>query len=240
VSAYTVHVFGIETRVVSFDGGTYFVPQYAAHRPVSRAIAAQRYSEPELHQLVGRVFDRYPGSSMIHAGTFFGDMLVSFSRAAGTLYAFEPVIENYLLARQVVEVNQLGNVALYHAGLGAAPGPAAVVTHDAADGNHRGGGSKVVESGGDGVSQCISLLTVDGFALDDLAMLQLDVEGFEYEVLRGAVRTIEALRPVIVVEDFRNNCGPLLESLGYRDRAKIAARNRMWLTDDRAKDLGYD
>ena len=95
-------VFGLDTTVVRFDGSVYYVPNYADHRPVAQKILGRRYVEPALHDLVQAVMARRPGS-MISAGTFFGDMLPSFSgKTPELVYAFEPVIENYLLAREVV------------------------------------------------------------------------------------------------------------------------------------------
>jgi len=116
-------VFGIATKVVRFDGSVYFVPNYAAHRPVAQNILNKHYEAPGLHRLVQQVMTAKPGS-MISAGAFFGDMLPSFSRKTpGLVYAFEPVIANYLFARAIVAANDLRNVVLLHAALGAEPGP---------------------------------------------------------------------------------------------------------------------
>ena len=113
-------VFGNETTVVRFNNAEFYVPDYARHRPVAQTVLDGRNVSPALHQFVGRLLEARPGS-MVHAGTFFGDMLSSFSRKTpGVVYAFEPVVENYLLARAVVETNHLGNVLLMHSGLGAA------------------------------------------------------------------------------------------------------------------------
>ena len=80
---------------------------------------------------------------MLHAGTFFGDMLPSFSRKTpGLVYAFEPVLENYLLAHQVTERNDLDNVLLFHAGLAEHARPGRVETRGPV--RHRGGTAFVV------------------------------------------------------------------------------------------------
>lgn len=42
---------------------------------------------------------------------------------------------------------------------------------------------------------------IDDFNLDDCDMIQLDVEGYEYNVLEGAVETISRCKPIIMVED---------------------------------------
>lgn len=46
----------------------------------------------------------------------------------------------------------------------------------------------------------VVVLRLDSFLIDDVDALLLDVEGYEPEVLRGALGTIAASRPVILIE----------------------------------------
>jgi FkbM family methyltransferase len=223
-------VFGMKKKTIRFDDAVYFVPAYAAHRPVAQLILQERYESPWLHRLVKTVMTRRPGS-MVHAGTFFGDMLPSFSRKTpGTVYAFEPVIENYIFSRAVVQENQLENVALLHAGLGEKHGIALIETM--AGRRHRGGASTVVSDPNEPLQcpQRTPLLTIDQLDIEDLSLIQLDVEGFELSVLKGAADTIRAQQPVIVIEDDRNNCGGFLNELGYSEAARIG-RDHLYLTE---------
>lgn len=225
--------FGIRTAVVRFDGAVYYVPRYGAHRPVARRILREAYAAPSLHELVATVMSRRPGS-MVHAGTFFGDMLPSFSRKTrGTVYAFEPVLENYLLARTATIENDLQNVILMHAGLGTAPGLARIETRGPH--RHRGGSSQIIANPHRHTFrvQPVSLVSIDQFAIADLSLIQLDVEGYELPVLQGAVESIRKHQPVIVVEDDRNNCGEFLRELGYAEVAR-AGRDHVYLTESGA------
>tara|TARA_R110000868_G_scaffold411243_1_gene702510 strand:- start:3639 stop:4289 length:651 start_codon:yes stop_codon:yes gene_type:complete len=56
-------------------------------------------------------------------------------------------------------------------------------------------GAAQVESGG-----IIPVHRIDNLGLDACDLLQLDIEGFEHEALRGAAQTIEMHRPVICLE----------------------------------------
>src|SRR5215475_6962674 len=56
----TRRVFGIRTTVARFDGSVYYVPDYAAHRPVAKNILGKRYVSPRLHDFVGRVMATRP------------------------------------------------------------------------------------------------------------------------------------------------------------------------------------
>lgn len=198
----------IEYLRVGETGEVQFVPAYAVHRPASRLVLDGHVYEPATHALVARYMGERPGS-MVHAGTFFGDMLPSFSRSCtATVHAFEPVLENYVLARQCVDANDLMNVRLHHAALGPEHGTTRLLTER--NGVHYGGASRV---GGDG--QSVSMLAIDMLDADDIVLVQLDVEGFEAEALRGATQTIEASRPAVLIEDNEASCAPLLESWGY-------------------------
>jgi FkbM family methyltransferase len=224
-------VHGIETAVVRFDGAVYFVPKYAVHRPVAGKILRKRYVSPPLNTLVERVMEWRPGS-ILHAGTFFGDMLPLFSRKTpGLVYAFEPVLENYLLARRVTERNELDNVLLFHAGLAEETRQGQVETMRNAH-RHRGGASFIVSNPDrpTHATQRISLIPIDHLAIDDLSVLQLDVEGYERRVLEGALETIARNEPVIVLEDNRDDCEELLRGLGYTRSGQVA-RDHVYLTD---------
>lgn len=185
------------------------VPRYAVHRPACQAILSGRRYEPITHDLVHALLSAR-GGNLIHAGTFFGDMLPSFSRTCpGTVYAFEPVLENYLLAKLSIEQNDLGNVVIFNAGLGSGLSVALVDTGEQA-GPHRGGSSRMAEKG-----QRTCLMTIDSLGLEDVSVIQLDVEGFELEALRGAAQSIETCHPTILVEDNSENCGDFLRTLSY-------------------------
>lgn len=196
------------TKVVQ-ERGDFFVPDYAKHRPACRAVMAGGVYEPATHRIIHDLM-QHRGGSMVHAGTFFGDMLPSFSRSCpGTVYAFEPVLENYVLAKLCVEANNLGNVYLLNAGLSDRAGIGHIDTGNPGQA-HRGGASRLAASG-----QQVSLMTIDSLGIEDIAIIQLDVEGHELPALNGARATIERAAPIILVEDNPRVCAPFLRDLGY-------------------------
>jgi FkbM family methyltransferase len=202
--------FTVSFSKVMQDRGIYFVPKYAEHRPACQAILSGQMYEPDTHELVHNILQRKTGS-MIHAGTFFGDMLPTFSRSCpGTVYAFEPVLENYVLAKLCIDSNKLENVYLQNAGLSDSTSIAHIDTGDQG-GTHRGGGSRLSEAG-----QLVGLVTIDSLGLDGVVIIQLDVEGHELPALKGARGTIERNYPVIMIEDNPRVCGPFLEEMGYQ------------------------
>ncbi|MCF3642737.1 FkbM family methyltransferase [Rhizobium sp. TRM95111] len=213
--------FQVDFREVTLAGSVYFIPAYAMRRPACQMFLNGKVYEPLTHLLVAEILKHHPGD-MVHAGTFFGDMLPAFSAACpGTVYAFEPVLENYVLAKLCVERNGLGNVLLWNAGLGDRLSVARIETATPS-GAHHGGGSHIAEAASAAQSgQTTSVVPIDMLGLDEVALIQLDVEGFELNALRGAGATIARCRPIVLAEDNAKSCAPLLQAAGYAFAGRI-------------------
>ncbi len=55
--------------------------------------------------------------------------------------------------------------------------------------------------------QLVSLQTLDSYQFDNVALIKIDVEGHEYSVIEGAVGTIAASRPALLIEIEQRHCG---------------------------------
>ena len=218
--------FSVPYLRVAHRDAVFFVPRFATHRPAARKIMRGKLYEPQTHTLVARLLAARPGD-MIHAGTFFGDMLPSFSRACqGTVHAFEPVFESYVAAKLCVQENALENVVLLNAALGACTGTARIDI-GTETGLHRGGSSRLGTAG-----QLTSVLSIDGLGIADLRVLQLDVEGHELPALEGAAQTIAGAAPVILIEDNENACGDFLRARDYVEAHHIPGLTVWTVTSD--------
>jgi FkbM family methyltransferase len=66
------------------------------------------------------------------------------------------------------------------------------------------------------VEKGIYQLMLDQLQLPKLDAMQLDVEGYEIHVLRGAIETIKRCSPTICIETYNDEVKDFLSSLGYR------------------------
>ena len=194
--------------------GKYVIPKNHT-RPVTNCLRKGIPFEPETIEFVRNNHNNLP---IVTAGTYIGDFLPAFKNIR-TVFAFEPVPENYKYAHINKILNDLNNVSLENLCLSDNNEDNRMVISN--NNIPRGGASRIIDSP---VNKSDKIITVKSIQLDDylegknnrISIIQLDVEGHEDCVLKGAMKTIEACTPIIIVEtrpkiDTYNK----LVSLGY-------------------------
>lgn len=217
------------TVIIAYNAlGGYCVPASSSARNCSQHILNGRIFEPRMPQFVTRHIGQ---GDIVHAGTFFGDFLPAFSRAAAPgarIWAFEPVAENFACAQATLEMNRIDNVALTFAGLGEASSEGVMVTTDPA-GVALGEVAYVSTSIDDqvGDTEVIRIVSIDDTVPADrhVSIIQLDVEGFEEQALNGAIATIRRCKPILLLEMLPPDAwvAKNLTPLGYRVREGVHA-----------------
>jgi FkbM family methyltransferase len=172
-----------------------------------------------------------PGDRFVDVGTNIGMITLLASKLVGTtgrVDSFEPNPECCRYVRQVVQDNAIGNVHLHPVGLNDTDGEATLTLVT----EHSGMGTlaSVPDKEREHITGTVAVRTAVGdVELDDgagpIAMLKIDVEGFEMRVLRGLRKRIAQDKPVIVTEVeeahlnrdgmSRSDLVELLTSLGY-------------------------
>lgn len=218
----------LAAQIAYNEHGGYCVPANSVARPSAQRILRGEVWEPETLALIARHAGR---GDVVHAGTYFGDFLPVLSRSVaptGRVWAFEPNPENHRCAQITVLLNGLDNVELRRAGLGAAAATGQLLVEDSA-GEALGGGSRLTRDGGTGATGGTTtetpIVSIDEAVPADrpVAVIQLDVEGFEDDALRGARETLTRCRPLVIVErrPGADVLEELLHPLGYRATGRV-------------------
>ncbi len=185
---------GSQVAELSIDGVAYrIVLPHAAEDYIQKKLATERvpYEQEMLEEIRDRVS---PDDLVLDIGANIGNHTLYLAAVAGCrVESFEPNPELCAALRESIALNGFGErVHLHETGLGRAEGRA------------RFGVSNPTNLGGQHLALGEGELRVsvlDSFSFDrPVALIKLDVEGMEIDVLEGARRLLQRDRPLIYVE----------------------------------------
>jgi len=177
-------------------------------------IRSGQWHEPEL-DLIPYVVK--PGDSVIDIGANFGVYSYYLSRAVapdGHVYAFEPMPGTCDSFRMIGKVLRFRNVELFEKACGDAPGVlnftvplqdnGAIIpgiVHQSARNNDRVGKERHARFQRQKQVPC-EVIVIDDFLpnLERVSFIKCDVEGADFFALKGARKTIERNKPLVVTE----------------------------------------
>lgn len=152
----------------------------------------------------------------IDGGSHIGTWAINMAKRFESVVAFEPAPDCYECLVANVEARRITNITAKNVALGKRSGWCSISDES---GNT---GSRTISYGDDGP---IPVMAIDEFNYPSVDFIKLDVEGSEIPVLKGALKTIEKCRPVMIVE-CKSVVGrhytaaqvvQYVESLGYRE-----------------------
>jgi len=143
---------------------------------------------------------------VVQAGGYCGIFPRLFSQIFDIVYTFEPDPMNFFC---LVNNCQSENVIKFQAALGQKHEMISVVRQHQ---NNRGM-NKVTTT----PYSKIPTFCIDDLRLSACDFIQLDTEGYEYNILLGGINTIESFRPTISVEDTNENIKVFLDQYDYKE-----------------------
>lgn len=213
--------------------GNYCVPVDSKDKPAARKILKHEVYEPKTIEFM---INNCGDGDIIHAGAYFGDFLPALSKAIhekAFVWAFEPNKINHFCAKKTMDLNYIENVNLFFGALGTYDDfmqrPFLQILDD--KGSSLGGMSRVVNDS----NYCQkfdkpSFYVIDGMPIihHNVSIIQLDVEGYEKNVLMGAIETINKHKPIIILEEWPDSVllkdewfNENILSLGYKNCGNI-------------------
>lgn len=185
-----------------------------------------------------------PGSTAVDIGAHIGSHTMTLSKLVGDqgkVIAFEPQIKLYSELVHNIALNNRNNVTAYRCALGD--------TCQEIEMNpamHDNEAVTAVGKGGDRTQ----MILLDSLNLENVSFIKIDVENYEYEVLKGAEQTIRKYHPYMIVEIMGNSYVPvanrtdrvektvkLIEEMGY-DVKFIEGSWSDWLATPKSNQTG--
>lgn len=199
--------------VVGRYGRTYY---FKHDEYVGRSVFKMGEFSPEECAYIVKLASERPGELVLDIGANIGCISQALIAVGFEVEAFEPqpaVFE--LLERNVAStLQEPPSIKCHNIALGSRSGTAQMPLVDYSKRNNFGGLGI-----GQGHGLRVELRTLDSFNYSNVGLIKLDVEGYEEEVLRGAVETIARCKPIIYLEADRGEkltaLATFLSSLGY-------------------------
>jgi len=143
------------------------------------------------------------GNTIIDVGANMGETIMNFSNIVGTkgeVYGFEPDRINHERCNDNLKLNNFKNIILNNVGLGDVPGQFKIKV----DTPSNRGGNRISNSTDDTNTEIINVITLDDYVNNNkihrINLIKIDVEGFELNVLKGAVKTLNQFKPILFIE----------------------------------------
>lgn len=134
-------------------------------------------------------------------GANIGEISLRFAHTypKATIHGFEPFPDTFRTLKQNVSLNAFPNIELHPLGLGAQAGE--VFFEERTAGNP---GMNRVTANPERSTRKVAITTLDAFVgendISTVSLIKIDVEGYEFEVLKGADQLIRRHHPVFFIE----------------------------------------
>lgn len=162
------------------------------------------------------------GRTFVDVGAHIGFYTVALASGYDRVLSFEPSKFQFKWLEYNKTINSLDHVELHSSALGSESG-SSTVNVLSKDGGGNSLSQELVLALPDSAildKYMVNIETLDNFGLSDVDFIKIDVEGFEIDVLEGAINTINASRPAILIEVWidpsrRTRVADMMHSMNY-------------------------
>ena len=123
---------------------------------------------------------------------------------------FEPTPLAQNLWHNTIRDNQVKNVTLHQEALGEYQGTTQIITHEKNGGhNHLAHYDKNPRANKDRLTRTtveVEVKRLDDYDFEQVDFIKIDVEGYEWFVLQGGIKTLQQNRPLLQLEIVANQC----------------------------------
>ncbi len=195
-------------------------------------IAGERYEDNVfinhcgLRSINRKAREKIKGRDIIDGGAFVGDSALVFSEyRPNKIYCFEPTEKNRKMLDETIGMNDLGEmVSVVNMALGDKSGEGMMSV--------AGPGSTLLTKDKK-QQQPTQITTIDEFVIKNdinLGVIKLDIEGYEYNAIVGALESIKKYQPILLIALYHSGkdffeIKPMIENLGLDYDFKIVKEN---------------
>lgn len=199
---------------------SFYVPNYETDL-IQQIIVTEKtyYEHDELRHLCSEYDNGIVGMNIrdncvLDIGSNIGNhsLYFLFECGARKIHCFEPMPQVFAILKKNIEINNVEDkVVLHNVAVGAVSTKAELLLFEK---KNLGASQFGYNDNGD-----YPVVAIDDLNLsDNIKFVKIDVEGFEFEVLKGMMKTIESHRPYMMIEirsDNFENIVNLLSPIGY-------------------------
>jgi FkbM family methyltransferase len=170
-----VHPESVADSTISnliFEGGSY-LPEYKLFQKIKANLPANYIA--------------------VDVGANMGTIIWQLADKCGHIYAFEPMPKLVDIITESAAYNRFNKLTLSNKAVGSKPGKVQMVDND---------NSSVLNNAsvGTGITIDVTTLDITLAEVEKIDFVKIDVEGFEWEVLQGAIETLKKHKPLMLIE----------------------------------------
>lgn len=201
----------------------WYLPTYCEHFHISLEENWQNNYQEKCDK---EVFSRTQHKrTAIDVGGNIGLMARRYAAVFNQVHSFEPVSENFSCLHYNTE--DLNNVTVYKQGLGETQKDVEIVLPYSIATCGSWSITDFKNNQEEKRSELINITTLDSYNFKDVDFIKLDIQGYELQVLEGAVDTLREYKPTLLIEtksagkDISLPVGRFIAQFGYKQAKKI-------------------